>query len=103
MPETNKTANEVLKAIDNFEKIDDEAISELLRNTIGIGLPEVSGKEDTSYVCIVLRDGVVEIGFNFAGEMLSQKQLVGDYSKSSVSKNIGTLVDLRNEAFAEEK
>ena len=102
MPETNKTAYEVRKAIGNFGNNDDEAISELLRYTIGIGLPEVSGKEDTSYVCIVLRDGVVELGFNDAGVMISQKQLVGDYSKSSVSENIGMLVDLRNEAFAEE-
>jgi hypothetical protein len=102
MPETNKTANEVRKAIGNFGKNDNEAISELLRNTIGIGLPEVTGKDETEYFCIVLCDGIIELGFNESGFMLSQKQLVGDYSKSSVSKNIGTLVDLRNEAFAEE-
>ena len=102
IPETNKTAYEVRKAIGNYGNNDDEAISELLRYTIGIGLPKVTGKGDTEYYCIVLCDGIVELGFNESGFMVSQKQLVGDYSKSSVSKNIGTLVDLRNEAFAEE-
>jgi hypothetical protein len=102
MPETNKTANEVLKAIIAYEGNNHKNVSERLRNIVGIGLPEVGAKDETEYFCIVLCDGIIELGFNESGFMLSQKQLVGDYSKSSVSKNLGMLVDLRNEAFAEE-
>jgi hypothetical protein len=102
MPETNKTVNEVLKAIIRYEGNNHKNVSERLRNIVGIGLPEITGKDETEYFCIVLCDGIIELGFNESGFMLSQKQLVGDYSKSSVSKNLGMLVDLRNEAFAEE-
>ena len=102
MPETNKTANEVLKAIIRYEGNNHKNVSERLRNIVGIGLPEITGKDETEYFCIVLCDGIIELGFNESGFMVSKKLLVGDYSKSSVSKNLGILVDLRNEAFAEE-
>ena len=102
IPDVDVSAESVKFAVENEAKKSYDAINIKLRQLIGIGLPQVAGKEDTSYVCIVLRDGVVELGFNESVFMLSQKLLVGDYSKSSVSKNIGMLVDLRNEAFAEE-
>ena len=101
MPDVTVSAELIKFVFENEAKKSYDAINIKLRQLIGIGLPQVSGKEDTSYVCYVLCDGIVELGFNELGFMVSQKLLVGDYSKSAVSKNIGTLVDLRNEAFAE--
>ena len=100
MPDVDVTAEALYTAVERSGKAASDIITGIIRPFIGIGLPQVSGKEGATYVCIVLSDGVLELTFNESGNLTSKKLFCGDYSKSSVSKNLGKLVDLRNEAFA---
>lgn len=104
IPDVDASVLDVKEAVGYERKVAFGDVSESVRKVIGIGLPQVAGKEDTYYVCIVLKDGVLELAFN-ENHFLSATRTMstwGGFASSFVSKNIGMLVDLRNEAFAEE-
>lgn len=104
IPDVDASVLDVKEAVGYEMKVAFGDISESVRKVIGVGLPQVAGKEDTYYVCIVLKDGVLELAFN-ENHFLSATRTMstwGGFASSFVSKNIGMLVDLRNEAFAEE-
>ena len=104
MPDVDVSVLDVKEAVGYERKVAFKYVTESVRKVIGIGLPQVAGKEDTSYVCIVLRDGILELAFNESEVLIGTKtmSISGGFASSFVSKNIGMLVDLRNEAFAEE-
>lgn len=100
MPNVDITADELNSALAEEYGVDFDSVTKNARGVIGVGLPRATGKSGIEYMCIVLKDGIIELGFDESMTLVSRKLLCGDYSKSNVSESIGALVDLRNEAFS---